>query len=164
MARRDLAGPQQGAHAQRQTIFFIDESGFSPLPSVVRTYAPVGHTPVLREWCTRDHLSAISAISPAGQLSCHSQDHALNADDVVAFLEHLRREVPGRMLLIRDGAPIHRSHTIQEFLGNGASLCLHLERLPAYGPELNPEEGLWQQGKGVERRHLCCFDYPTSAA
>jgi transposase len=126
----------------------------------VRTYAPVGQTPILREWCTRDHLSAISAISPAGKLYFHSQDHALNSDDVVAFLEHLLREVPGRMLLIWDGAPIHRRHTIQEFLTKGASHRSHLERLPAYAPELNPDEGLWQQLKGVELRNLCCFDLP----
>ena len=61
-------------HAQGQTIFFLDESGFYPLPSVVRTYAPMGQTPILREWCTRDHLSAISAISPEGKLYFHSQD------------------------------------------------------------------------------------------
>src|ERR671915_2263288 len=103
-----MAGHQKGAAAQRQTILFIDESGFYPLPSVVRTYAPVGHTPILREWCTRAHLSAISALSPEGKLYFHSQDHALNSEDVVAFLEHLLREVPGRLLIIWDGAPIHR--------------------------------------------------------
>jgi transposase len=68
LAGGDLACAQQGAQAQGQTILFLDESGFYPLPSVVRTYAPVGHTPILREWWTRDHLSAISAISPEGKL------------------------------------------------------------------------------------------------
>jgi transposase len=150
----------KGAQARQQTILFIDESGFYPLPGVVRTYAPVGHTPILREWWTRDHLSAISAVSPEGKLYFHSQDHALNAVDVVGFLEHLLREVAGRMVLIWDGAPIHRSHVIQEFLARGAAQRLHLERLPAYAPELNPGEGLWQQLKGVELRHVCCFNIP----
>jgi transposase len=126
----------------------------------VRTYAPVGHTPILREWCTRDHLSAISAIAPEGKLYFHSQNRAMNSDDVVAFLDHLLREVPGQMMIIWDGAPIHRSHTIKEFLANGASQRLHLERLPAYAPELNPDEGLWQQLKGVELRNVCCFTIP----
>jgi transposase len=160
VARGDLAGPQKGAEAQQQTIFFLDESGFYPLPSVARTYAPVGHPPILREWYTRDHLSAISAISPEGKLYFHSQECALNSDDVVGFLEHLLREVPGRMVLIWDGAPIHRSHTIRAFLTNGAAQRLHLERLPAYAPELNPGEGLWQQLKGVELRNVCCFNLP----
>ena len=84
----------------------------------------------------------------------------MDSSDVVAFLEHLLRQVPGRMVLIWDGAPIHRSHVIREFLANGAAQRLHLERLPAYAPELNPSEGLWQQLKGVELRNLCCVNLP----
>jgi transposase len=155
-----VARAQKGAEAQQQTILFLDEAGFYPLPSVVRTYAPVGQTPILEEWWTREHLSAISAISPAGKLYFHSQDHPINSDDVVAFLEHLLREVSGRIVLIWDSSPIHRSHTIQEFLANGATQRLHLERLPAYAPELNPDEGVWQQLKGVELRNVCCFNLP----
>jgi transposase len=124
----------------------------------VRTYAPVGHTPILRAWWTRDHLSAISALSPEGKLYFHCQDDAMNSADVVALLEHLLREVSGRMVIIWDGSPIHRSQTIQEFLANGAAQRIHLERLPAYAPELNPDEGIWQQLKGIELRNLCCFD------
>jgi transposase len=160
LARRHVARHQKGAQEQRQTIFFIDESGFYPLPSVVRTSAPVGQRPILREWWTRAHLSAISAISPEGKLYFHGQDRAINSADVVAFLEPLLREVPGQMVIIWDGSPIHRSHTIKEFLANGASPRLHLERLPAYAPELNPGEGLWQQLKGVELRNVCCFNIP----
>jgi transposase len=101
-----------------------------------------------RGWCTRDHLAAIHAVRPAGKLSCRGQDHPINADDVVAFLEPLRREVPGRVVIVRD------------FLATGAGQRLHLERLPAYAPELNPGEGLWHQLKGVELRHVCCFNSP----
>jgi transposase len=84
----------------------------------------------------------------------------MDSSDVVAFLEHLLREVPGRLVVIWDGAPIHRSHVIREFLAHGAAQRLHLERLPAYAPELNPSEGLWQQLKGVELRNLCCVNIP----
>jgi transposase len=160
LAHGNLAGDQQGAQAQDQTILFIDESGFYPLPSVVRTYAPVGYTPVLREWWTRDHLSAILAISPEGQLYFYSQEGALNSAAVVAFLEHWLREVSGRMVIIWDGAPMHRSQVIQEFFANGAAQRLHLERLPADAPELNPGEGVWAQLKGVELRHMCCGTIP----
>jgi transposase len=127
---------------------------------VVRTYAPLGRTPVLQEWWTREHLSAISALSPEGKRYFLSQDHALNSEDVVACLEHLLREVPGRIVIIWDGAPIHRSQVIKEFLAHGAAQRVHVERLPAYAPELNPGEGLWAQLKGVELRNLCCFNLP----
>jgi transposase len=127
---------------------------------VVHTYALVGQTPMLREWWTRDHLSAISAISPEGKWYFRSQDCAMNAADVVACLDHLIREVSSRVVIIWDGAPIHRSHLIQEVLASGAAKRLHLERLSACAPELNPDEGVWQQLKGVERRNVCCFDLP----
>ena len=141
-------------------MLFIDESGFYPLPSVVRTCAPTGQTFILWNSWTRDHLSAISTLSPGGKLYFHYQDHAINSEDMVAFLEHLLREVPGRMVLIWDGPPIHHSHTIQEFRANGAAQRLFLERLPPYPPELNHGEGIWAYLKGVELRNLCGFDVP----
>jgi transposase len=126
---------------------------------VVRTDATVGQTPIWRAWWTRDHLSAISALSPEGQLYFY-KDPALNAADVVAFLKHLLREVPHQIVISWDGAPIHRSHRLKEVLANGAAPRLHLERLPAYAPDLSPGEGLWPQLKGVELRHMCGFDIP----
>ncbi len=33
---------------------------------------PVGQTPILVEWWTRDHRSAISTISPEGKVYFHS--------------------------------------------------------------------------------------------
>jgi transposase len=112
---------------------------------------------MLEEWWTREHLSAISAISPEGKLYVPCQDSAINSADVLAFLEHLLREVPGHLVIIGDGAPIHRSPMITEFLANGARPRLQVERLPAYAPELNPGEGLWAQRKGGELRHVCGF-------
>lgn len=160
VARRHRDRHHKGAQAQQQTIFCIDEAGFYPLPRVVRTDAPIGQTPILHEWWTRAHLSAISALSPEGKLSFHSPAQAFNSEDVVAVLEHWLREVPGRMVLIWDGAPIHRSHPIREFLSTGASPRIHLERRPAYAPDLNPDEGVWQQLNGVELRHVCCCELP----
>jgi transposase len=55
---------------------------------------------------------------------------------------------------------MHRRQGLQEFLANGAAQRLHLERLPAYAPELHPDEGVWPQLKGVKLRHVCCVDLP----
>jgi transposase len=99
-------------------------------------------------------------MSPEGKLYFACQACALNSEDVVACLEHLRREVPDRMVIIWDGAPMHRSHVMKTFLANGAAHRIHLEQLPAYAPELHPGEGLWAHLKGVERRHVCCLNLP----
>ena len=63
-----MAFPQKRALKEGRTIAFADQSGFYLLPSVVRTYAPVGQTPVLHEHLSRDHLSAMSAITLEGKL------------------------------------------------------------------------------------------------
>jgi len=81
-------------------------------------------------------------MSPEGKLDFHCQECAINSEDVVAFLEHVLREVPGRMVILWDRAPIHHSHVIREYLVNGAASRLHLEHLRAYAPELNLGEGL----------------------
>ena len=47
---------------------FADQSGFYLLPPVLRTYAPAGQTPVVKEYLSHDHLSAMSGITPEGKL------------------------------------------------------------------------------------------------
>lgn len=129
----------------------------------VRTYAPCGHPPVLRVKLTHDHLSAIGAITPAGQLLMQSQDHAYCAQDVVRFLRLLLRKLPGKLLVIWDGASIHRAQAIKDFLSRGAAKRIHLERLPGYAPELNPQEGVWNLLKRRELKNVCCRDLPHVA-
>ena len=134
----------------------MDEAGFYLLPMCVRTYAPVGQTPVLRVPLSRDHLSAIGGITPQGRIFMQMQERAYCAEDVVAFLRLLLRKIPGKLLVIWDGASIHRAKVIKEFLAAGAARRLHLERLPGYAPDLNPQEGVWNLLKRREMKNLCC--------
>ena len=151
-----MARGQKKAEEEGRTILWVDESGFYLLPSVVRTYAPRGKTPVLSVPLTRDHLSAISGITPYGDLYLSVQDRAYKSEDVVRFLERLLRHVPGLLTIIWDGSPIHRSKVIKGYLASGAARRIHLERLPGYAPDLNPDEGIWRYLKRVELRNLCC--------
>ena len=130
---------------------------------LVRTYAPIGQTPILRVPLTRDHLSAIGGMTPSGRLFMQMQEHAYRAEDVVAFLRLLLRKIPGKLLVIWDGAPIHQAKVIKAFLKRGAAKRLHLQRLPAYAPDLNPQEGVWNLLKRRELKNLCCRDVPQVA-
>src|SRR5260221_338538 len=125
----------------------------------VRTYAPAGQTPILKVPLTRDHLSAIGAITPEGKLYMQTQDHSSKGPDVVRFLQLLLREIPGKLLVIWDGASIHRSQPIKDFLAKGGAKRIHLERLPGYAPELNPQEGVWNLLKRRELKNLCAADF-----
>jgi len=136
----------------------VDESAFYLLPGVVRTFAPRGQTPVLRLPLTRYHLSAISGITRDGRLLLRVQARAFKSPDVVAFLRQLLRCLRGKLLVVWDGAPIHRAHPIKDFLAAGAAKRLRLEQLPGYAPELNPDEGIWHYLKHVELRNVRCQD------
>ncbi len=156
MARRALAGAQKKAEAEGQTIVWVDEADFYLLPARVRTYAPRGQTPVLRVPLTHDHLSAISALTARGRVLMQVQEEAFRGPRVVRFLRHLLRHIPGKLLVIWDGAPIHRSKVVKAFLAEGGAERLWLEQLPAYAPELNPVEGVWRSLKRVCLRNVCC--------
>jgi hypothetical protein len=60
------------------------------------------------------------------------------------FLQPIVRHVLGKLLLIWDGAPIHRCHEVKQFLTEGAAKRLKLLPLPGYAPDLNPDEGVWR--------------------
>ena len=151
-----MAFPQKGALKEGRTIVFCDQSGFYLLPTVVRTYAPMGQTPILCEHLSRDHLSAMSGITLEGKLYMLEQDRSFKGDDVVRFLKHLLHQIPGKLLIIWDGSPIHRSRAVKDFLKSGASSRVQLEQLPGYAPDLNPDEGVWKHLKCVELKNLCC--------
>jgi hypothetical protein len=97
---------------------------------VVRSYAPVGKTPILRENLTRDHISAMSAITLEGKLYMMEQERSFKAEDAVRFLKHLLRRIPGKLLVVWDGSPIHRGGAVKDFLASGRLLGLNWSNYP----------------------------------
>jgi transposase len=156
LEREEVAFTQKRALKEGRTIVFADQWGFYLLPAVVRTYAPIGQTPVLHEQLSRDHLSVMSAITLEGKLYMVEQEKAFKGEDAVRFLKHLMRKIEGKLLVVWDGSPIHRGRAVKDLLASGASSRVQLEQLPDYAPELNPDEGIWKQLKYVELKNLCC--------
>lgn len=149
---------KEKAQDERRTLVLSDESGFYLLPGVVKTYAPKGQPPQLRVFETRDHLSVMSGITLEGELFSLIRSHSLTGCESVAFLKHLQHQLGTKLLVIWDGSPIHRSREVKQFLSDGAAREIHLEALPPYAPDLNPDEGVWQHLKHVELRNVCCTD------
>jgi transposase len=138
----------------------VDESGFYPLAASIATWAPVGRTPILTEWQTRDHLSVISGITRDGRCAFRTYDRAINGVLAARFLKHLQRTLADRLLVIWDGSPIHRSRAVKTVLTQ-AQGRIWLERLPGYAPDLNPDEGVWQHLKNVQMANVCSPDLDT---
>lgn len=143
---------------ERRALVFEDESGFYLLPGVVKSYAPAGLTPVLREKQTRDHLSVMGGMTPEGRVYTLIRQESLNGLHSIEFLLHLLRVAGERLLVIWDGSPIHRRAEVKEFVASTRGR-VRLEALPGYAPDLNPwDEGGWHHLKGVEMRNLVCRD------
>jgi transposase len=158
VVRAALAGAQKRAAAEGRTIVWVDESGCYWLPVAVRTWAPRGPPPIVRVTLTHDHLAASSAITLDGRLFLQIREQHYDSAAVVGFLRVLLRKIPGKLVVIWDGAPIHKGQPIKDFLKRGAATRLQLERLPGYAPDLNPDEGIWSYLKRAELGNVCCSD------
>jgi transposase len=145
-----LAPCKKNAARLAAHLVFIDESGFLLIPSVRKTWSPVGQTPILKHHYQHDRISAISgiAVSPKRfhcSLYCQLYEDNIQSDEVAIFLRHLLRQIPGHLIVLLDNGNIHRGDTIEELLSRTSRL--HLEPFPPYAPDLNPDEGVWNHLK-----------------
>ena len=141
---------------------FVDESGFMLQPLIRRTWAPRGQTPILRQWSRHDRLSVISAITLAPHrcrigLYWSIQRENICAEDVVAFLRCLSRNIHRGMVIIMDRWSVHRAKILKRYLeAHSETVCV--EWLPAYAPDLNPVEQVWNHSKYADLANLAPED------
>jgi len=118
--------------------------------TVARTWAPRGETPATHCWFGHDRVSTISGltVSPRRRhvgLYWKLHDSNVRGKQVREFLRHLLRHLRGRVVAILDGNSTHKGAETREFLRSHPRL--RIEYLPGYAPELNPDEGVWNQAK-----------------
>src|SRR5919202_1613097 len=106
------------ARAAGGTVFFVDEAGVRSDYHAGTTWAPVGRTPTVTGTGARFGLNMISAISAKGALR----------------------------FSILDNHPVHRAKAVARFVDSTEGK-LRLYRLPAYSPQLNPDEWVWNNVK-----------------
>lgn len=80
----------------------------------------------------------------------------MTGQDCSIFLRHLSDYLNQKLLVIWDRLSIHRAEEVKTLLSCGWAGLIHLEEFPAYAPDLNPDEVVWQHLKHVELRNLCC--------
>jgi hypothetical protein len=119
-------------------IVFLDESGLSQEPHRVRTWAPRGQTPVLEFDFNWKKLSVVAGIT-IWNFYFRFYPSAVKTQQVIDFLGHLQRQLKEKLLIIWDGAMIHRSRQMREYLAEVEDR-IYVASLPAYAPELNPAE------------------------
>ena len=124
------------------TVLFQDESGVQSRPNVRRTWSKRGKRSSIKVRERRDKISLSSAVSTDGNLYFTIKDGSMNEDDIISFLDKLLSEIPGFLYIFWDNITIHRSKKVKEHLGKHNDRLI-TRRIPAYSPELNPDELVW---------------------
>lgn len=119
-------------------------------PLLRRTWAPRGQTPEINAWDRHDRLSAVAALTltPCRRrigLYFELLDHNACAEDFFWFIVRLHREVKRDLVVVWDRLGAHRKAA--RILTRLDCNWVHFEYLPAYCPELNPVEHVWNTTK-----------------
>jgi len=137
------------AREAKATIHWVDESGLQANHNAGKSYAPRGKRPVVRSTWARIGLNYIASVTNKGSLSFSIYTTTFTAEVFIKFLERLLKKEKGKpLVVIVDGHPVHKSRAVKDWLDKKNGL-LKLVYLPAYSPELNPEEVLNSQVKST---------------
>jgi len=134
------------AKREKAAIYWGDEMGLRSDHAVGRSFSRRGHTPVVPGTGQRSGCNMISAITNRGRLSFMVFKERFCIPVFKTFLNRLARQTRGRIFLIVDGHPVHRSVKIKAWLA-AQNHRIRLFFLPGYSPELNPDEVLNQDVK-----------------
>lgn len=141
------------AFGRRAHIALLDESGFMLSPTVRRTLAPRGRTPILNCSDRHDRISVISALTLSPQalrVGLHfmllGKDENFHGEEVVLFLRQLKGEVGGPWTIVWDRNQIHsKSRVVRAWLAKHPEVVV--EDFPAHAPHTNPDEDVWSWTK-----------------
>jgi DDE superfamily endonuclease len=117
-------------------VVWLDELGVRWDAAAGRSWAPVGHTPLVKRTGKRFGVNLIGAISNQGLLRFRLFSGSFAGPVLVDFLRRLLRELPGRKVhLVLDGHPVHRAKLVSGWVAQRPTR-IQLHFLPGYSPEL----------------------------
>ena len=127
------------AAREKAEILWGDEMGVRSDDQIGRTWGKIGETPVIKVSGQRFSCQMISTVSNRGTLRFMIFDGKFNADVCIRFLKRLIKDMKQKIFLILDGHPVHKSRKVKAWIAaNKFKISLFI--LPAYSPELNPDE------------------------
>jgi transposase len=146
MAARDLADGEQGGRGGYAGL--LHRRGAVPGRLADRTnLVEAGRRPVVRVTGKRPRVNAISAITWTGDLLFDLYSGSFNAELFCAFLARLDAFAGRDFIGVVDGLRVHHCKAVREFI-EAKRIRVRLVQLPAYAPDLNPDEHVWSYLKG----------------
>jgi transposase len=132
---------QQRAKSEGATIFWGDETGITNEVHHARSYAPEGQTPVVQKTAKKLKLNMISAVTNKGELRFMTYSSSMTQLKFILFLARLIQSVEGKVFFITDNLRVHHGKRVQAWAEEHKDR-IELFYIPAYSPELNPDEYL----------------------
>lgn len=133
----------------RALLYCEDEASISLTALLGKTWAPCGQTPKQKVTGQRGSIPVMSAINAQGRLVFRLYDKRITSAEVIEFLGQLLRQHPRRhLVVVMDQAPPHTSKRTTAFIEGQRRL--HVFHLPAYSPDWNPDEKVWNHLKHQE--------------
>lgn len=120
-------------------IHWSDEMGMRSDHQSGTTWSPKGETPVIIRTGKRFRLNMISSLTNQGKFQFKLFKQGFTADVFIDFMARLIRYNRCKVFLIVDGHPTHKAKIVQQWLEENEAR-IELFFLPAYSPELNPDE------------------------
>nr|WP_079148412.1 IS630 family transposase [Streptomyces agglomeratus] len=120
-------------------VLFADQVGIRSDQVTGRTWGEKGRTPVVRRSGNRFSVNAMSAISTKGRMHFMVFTESFDATVMCQFLDRLAGHFDHKIHLVLDRHSVHRSRKVRIWLADHAER-IELHFLPAYSPELNPDE------------------------
>jgi transposase len=164
--RCDWPRIQRKARRRDGSLVFLDESGLLMMPLLRRSQAPRGYAPVLKvRRGQRQHVSVAAALwvsadwQQVGLFSRALLNGYFNNQRIAIFLHQLLRRLPGPVVAVWNGGPMHHGGPIP-LVQRMYRRRLAFEPLPPYAADLNPVEQLWQYLKGTRLANFA----PTTGA
>ena len=132
------------AITEHAEIMFVDETGINNQEYRIRGYSPIGCTPTVCSVSKRENINMVSAISLEGICRYTCYEKSMTKQRFVAFLKLITRAKGGhKILMITDNLKVHHSKFVQDWVSAHKDK-IEIFFIPAYCPELNPDEYLNQ--------------------
>ncbi len=134
------------AKKMKAEIYFEDEAGIRSDFHAGTTRGVKGKTPVVKTTGGRFGVNMVSAVSPRGLMRFMVVEGKVNAQSICDFIDRLMRGASRPIFLIFDGHPTHKARKVRTHIESYQGR-LRVFYLPAYAPELNPDEHVWTEVK-----------------
>jgi transposase len=138
-------------------MFFVDEAHFR------------ADVDLRAKWVLRGEPALVDSTSPklgekatyysgvcleTGEVESMVVAENCNAATSVDFLRQLRAQHTEPLVVIWDNSPVHRGAEMREYLTT-PDLRLQLVALPAYSPDFNPDEAIWDWAREEVTANIC---------